>query len=67
MSVKLSSSNHDDLINKDKIKNLKIHVDEINKIVNKKNIIHKKIQLWTNNKHIAYSLPLSLVQSWIFL
>ena len=58
MSVKLSSSNHDDLVNKDKIKNLKIHIDEINKIVNKKNIIHKKIQLWTNDKGNEYAICL---------
>ena len=56
-----------EIVNKEKIKNLKINIDEVNKIANKNNIIHKKIQLWTNNKHIAYSLLLSFVQSWIFL
>ena len=58
ISVKLSSPNYDDIVNKDKIKNLKIHIDEINKIVNKKNIIHKKIQLWTNDKGNEYAICL---------
>jgi hypothetical protein len=58
ISVKLSSPNHDDIVNKDEIKNLKIHIDEINKIVNKKNIIHKKIQLWTNDKCNEYAICL---------
>ena len=39
MSIKLSSPNYDDdIANKEKIKNLKIHIDEVNKIANKKNI-----------------------------
>ena len=54
--VKLSSSNFDDIVNKEKIKNLKIHIDEVNKITNKKNIIHKKIQLWTNDKANEYAI-----------
>ena len=54
----MSSPNYDDIVNKDKIKNLKIHSDEINKIVNKKNIIHKKIQLWTNDKCNEYAICL---------
>ena len=54
----MSSPNYDDIVNKDKIKNLKIHIDEINKIVNKKNIIHKKIQLWTNDKGNEYAICL---------
>jgi hypothetical protein len=58
MSIKLASSNYDDIINKDRIKNLKIHIDKINKIVNKKNIIHKKIQLWTNDKGNEYAICL---------
>ena len=33
MRIKMSS-NSGDIVNKDKIKNLKIHVDEINKIPN---------------------------------
>jgi hypothetical protein len=44
MNIKLSSGS-DDPVNRDKIKNLKMHIHEINKIVSKKNIIHKKIQL----------------------
>jgi len=56
--VKLSSSNFDDIVNKEKIKNLKIHIDEVNKIANKKNIIHKKIQLWTNDKANEYAICL---------
>ena len=56
--VKLSSSNFDDIVNKEKIKNLKIHIDEVNKITNKKNIIHKKIQLWTNDKANEYAICL---------
>jgi len=58
MSIKLSSPNYDDLVNKEKIKNLKIHLDEVNKIANKKNIIHKKIQLWTNDKGNEYAICL---------
>ena len=56
--VKLSASNFDDIVNKEKIKNLKIHIDEVNKIANKKNIIHKKIQLWTNDKANEYAICL---------
>lgn len=54
----MSSSNFDDIVNKEKIKNLKIHIDEVNKITNKKNIIHKKIQLWTNDKANEYAICL---------
>ena len=50
VNVKLYSEANDNTANEDKIKNLKIHNDEVNKIVSKKNIIHKKIQLWTNDK-----------------
>jgi hypothetical protein len=50
MSITLSSPNYDDIVNKEKLKNLKIHVDKVNKLTSKKNIIHKKIQLWTNDK-----------------
>ena len=52
------SSNSDDIVNKEKIKNLKIHIDKVNEIVSKKNIIHKKIQLWTNNKGNEYAICL---------
>ena len=58
MNIKLSSSDADSVTHKDKIKNLKIHTGEINKIVNKKNIIHKKIQLWTNDKGNEYAICL---------
>ena len=54
------SSNSGDMVNKDKIKNLKIHVDEINKIANKENIFRKKIQLWTNDKGNEYAISLLL-------
>ncbi|HET7643744.1 MAG TPA: hypothetical protein VFK40_09570, partial [Nitrososphaeraceae archaeon] len=54
------SSNYGDIVNKDKIKNLKIHVDEINKIANKENIFRKKIQLWTNDKGNEYAISLLL-------
>jgi hypothetical protein len=47
-----------DIVNKEKIKNLKIHIDEVNKIRNKKDIIHKKIQLWTNDKGNEYAICL---------
>ncbi len=47
-----------DIINKEKIKNLKILIDEVNKIRNKKDIIHKKIQLWTNDKGNEYAICL---------
>ena len=52
------SSNSDDIVNKEKIKNLKIHIDKVNEIANKKNIIHKKIQLWTNDKGNEYAISL---------
>ena len=41
-----------------KIKKLKINIDEVNKIANKNNIIHKKIQLWTNDKGNEYAICL---------
>ena len=47
-----------EIVNKEKIKNLKIHIDQVNKISNKKNIIHKKIQLWTNDKGNEYAICL---------
>jgi hypothetical protein len=56
--VKLSSPNFEDIVNKEKLKNLKIHIDGVNKIANKKNIIHKKIQLWTNDKANEYAICL---------
>ena len=59
----MSSSDANSVTHKDKIKNLKIHTDEINKIVNKKNIIHKKIQLWTNDKGNEYAICLLLDDS----
>jgi hypothetical protein len=55
---KLSIPNYDDIVNKEKIKNLKINLDEVNKIANEKNIIHKKIQLWTNDKGNEYAICL---------
>jgi hypothetical protein len=58
MSIILSSANSDDIVNKEKIKNLKIHIDKVNKIASKKNIIHKKIQLWTNDKGNEYAICL---------
>jgi hypothetical protein len=55
----LSSPYYDGLVNKDnKIKNLKIHINEFNKIISKKNIIHKKIQLYTNDKGNEYAICL---------
>jgi hypothetical protein len=41
----LSFIANDGTANRDKIKNLEIHTDEIDRIVSKKNIIDKKIQL----------------------
>lgn len=58
MSITLSSPNSDDIVNKEKIRNLKIHIDQVNKIASKKNIIHKKIQLWTNDKGNEYAICL---------
>ena len=58
MIIKLSIPNYDDIVNKEKIKNLKINIDEVNKIANKNNIIHKKIQLWTNDKSNEYAIRL---------
>ena len=49
---------YDDIVNNEKIKNLKINIDEVNKIVNRNNIIHKKIQLWTNDKSNEYAICL---------
>ena len=54
----MSSIANDDTVNRDKIKNLEIHTDEIDRIVSKKNIIHKKIQLWTNDKGNEYAICL---------
>ena len=54
----MSSPNYDDIVNKEKLKNLKIHVDKLNKLTSKKNIIHKKIQLWTNDKGNEYAICL---------
>ena len=54
----MSSIANDDTANRDKIKNLEIHTDEIDRIVSKKNIIHKKIQLWTNDKSNEYAICL---------
>ncbi len=47
-----------EIVNKEKIKNLKIHIEAVNKISKKKNIIHKKIQLWTNDKGNEYAICL---------
>lgn len=58
MSIKLSSPKYDDIVNKEKIKNLKINIDEVNKIVNRNIIVHKKIQLWTNDKSNEYAICL---------
>ena len=58
MSIKLLPPSYDDIVNKDKIKKLKINIDEVNKIVNRNNIIHKKIQLWTNDKGNEYAICL---------
>jgi hypothetical protein len=63
VNVKLYSEANDNTANEDKIKNLKIHNDEVNKIVSKKNIIHKKIQLWTNDKGNEYAISLLLDDS----
>ena len=54
----MSSIANGDTANRDKIKNLEIHTDEIDRIVSKKNIIHKKIQLWTNDKGNEYAISL---------
>ena len=54
----MPSPNYDDIVNKEKIKNLKINIDEVNKIANKNTIIHKKIQLWTNDKSNEYAIRL---------
>ena len=62
MSIKLSIPNYDDIVNKEKIKNLKINIDEVNKIANKNNIIHKKIQLWTNDKGVPRSRKVQRTQ-----
>jgi hypothetical protein len=63
MNVKLYSEDNDNISDKDKIKNLKIHFDEVNKIISKRNIIHKKIQLWTNDKGNEYAISLLLDDS----
>jgi hypothetical protein len=58
MSITLSSPNYDDIVNKEKLKNLKIHVDKVHELSSKMNIIHKKIQLWTNDKGNEYAICL---------
>ena len=63
MNVKLYSEDNDNISDKDKIKNLKTHFDEVNKIISKRNIIHKKIQLWTNDKGNEYAISLLLDDS----
>ena len=65
MNVKLYSedNDNDNISDKDKIKNLKINFDEVNKIISKRNIIHKKIQLWTNDKGNEYAISLLLDDS----
>ncbi len=64
MNIKLSPPySNDNIVYKDKIKNLKIHTDEVERIVSKKNIIHKKIQLWTNDKGNEYAISLLLNDS----
>ncbi len=68
MDIKLFSQANDDddnnnIANKDKIKNLKSNTDEIDRIVSNKNIIHKKIQLWTNDKGNEYPISLLLDDS----
>jgi hypothetical protein len=46
------------IIDKKKLQKLNIHLKEVNKIGNEKNIIHKKIQLWTNEKGNEYAICL---------
>ncbi len=46
------------IIDKKKLQKLNIHLNEVNKIGNEKNIIHKKIQLWTNDKGNEYAICL---------
>ncbi|HEY6588776.1 MAG TPA: hypothetical protein VIY98_10835 [Nitrososphaeraceae archaeon] len=46
------------IIDKKKLQKLSIHLNEVNKIGNEKNIIHKKIQLWTNDKGNEYAICL---------
>ncbi len=58
MRIILSSPNYDDIVNKEKLKNLKLDIDKVKKITSKKNIIHKKIQLWTNDKGNEYAICL---------
>jgi hypothetical protein len=59
----LYSEDNDNISDKDKIKNLKINFDEVNKIISKRNIIHKKIQLWTNDKGNEHAISLLLDDS----
>jgi hypothetical protein len=54
----LLSSKDDNTINSEKLKNFKIYFNEVNKIASKKNILHKKIQLWTNDKGNEYAMRL---------
>jgi len=52
------SSKDDNTITNEKLKNFKIYFNEINKIASKKNILHKKIQLCTNDKGNEYAMRL---------
>ena len=47
---KIHKYNFKKIIDKRKLQKLNIHLNEVNKIGNEKNIIHKKIQLWTIDK-----------------
>ena len=54
----LLSSKDDNTINNEKLKNFKLYFSEANKIASKKNILHKKIQLWTNDKGNEFAMRL---------
>jgi hypothetical protein len=54
----LLSSKDDNTINNEKSENFKTYFSEGNKIASKKNILHKKIQLWTNDKGNEYAIRL---------
>jgi hypothetical protein len=54
----LLPSKDDNTLNNEKLNNFKTYFHEVNKIASKKNIIHKKIQLWTNDKGNEYAIRL---------
>jgi hypothetical protein len=52
------STKDDNTIKNEKLDNFKTSFNQVKKIASKKNILHKKIQLWTNDKGNEYAIRL---------